>query len=550
MDIKRCCFIIIFSTIFILPLNNSLYGYDPPHFPRLANYFLQSTINDKEVEILPYWDLLILCRRVDNSMEKRERLKLINELNPDILMLIYTSAMDVHVEEDPPSPLAVACEEYDWWLRDYEGNTLNSEAFPWTLLINHTNTEAASGNHPDGKKSNEFLPEWMINDHVHQYDFWDGIFYDVFSDNIAFIHPDIKDATRNEIPEYDWEHNGDEPIFSDLWKDGMLTVLDNTIALDSNVIIVGNGLHKGALERLNGKMKENFSGEGSQNMHMFAPNHQYLAHATRTPRISIINGHMTNQDPTNYQRMRYTLCATLMTDNYYSCDFGSRHHGETIWYDEYSIKPEGYVDAKTTRLTEDIDSEVIIIPVESTLPFKSSGIIEIEGEQIYYESKDETHFLGCYRGFPRRDKYDLRAPHSSGSTVIQHLNNHKGYLGYPLGSAYDVNNPSIRLDDLLEDAGWIAEGDEKEAINSRAYRRDFDNGTVLVNPTDNSVLVYGLGDKIYSKIAGIQDPVHNDGLVIHDTLRVNPKDGYVLIWISETDTIPPQPPEGIRIGGP
>jgi hypothetical protein len=234
-----------------------------------------------------------------------------------------------------------------------------------------------------------------------------------------------------------------------------------------------------------------------------------------------------------------------MTDNFYSADFGSRYHGETIWFDEYSIAPDGTVDARTTVLREDIDAEQEILLVESTGEFEQSGVVEIDGEQIYYASKSDSAFLECFRGFPRTNKYDLREPHSGGSTVIQHYPGHPGYLGDPYGGAFDANNPSVLLDDLLDEINWYPEGGEAENIDTRVWRRDFWNGTVLVNPTNQSKLVRGLGRLLYRKILGVQDPQHNDGAVVYDTLRVPAGDGYVLAWISKTDTIPPSPPDGI-----
>jgi len=54
--------------------------------------------------------------------------------------------------------------------------------------------------------------------------------------------------------------------------------------------------------------------------------------------------------------MRFTLCATLMTDNFFSCDFGSQYHAETLWFDEILGPSDGTVDASSTTLREDIDA--------------------------------------------------------------------------------------------------------------------------------------------------------------------------------------------------
>jgi len=546
MTLQKTVLVTVCSCIFLVFLPSHSQCWETAGYPRLANYYLASELADRHTGILARWDLLVLYYWLDRTPNTRERLRSIKELNPNSIFLIYSSSIETNVTENPPNKMAEACDQYDWWLRDADGNTLTNPDFTWSMLINMTNTAQASGNHPTGKKPNEFLAEMMIGDHVLQYNYWDGIFYDTFVDNLGWMYRDLKDANRNGIPEYDEEINGNEPKFSALWREGSMTVLNNTITLKPDVIVIGNGLHKAAVENINGRLLENFLKSSNKNMHLLSSNHKYLKDGVRPPRVSIVNGWLKDEDPTRYKDMRFSLCATLMTDNYYSCDFGSRYHGETLWFDEFSVQQDGNVDARTTNLAQDITPEQSEITVESASGFSASGIIEISGEQIHYGSRTENMFLECFRGFPFRIKYDMSASHPEGSTVIQHLTTHKGYLGDPLGPAYDTNNVAVKLDDLLEKAGWVAGEDDAEDINTRVWRRDYRNGTALVNPTESSKLVSGLGDQTYRKIIGLQDPVHNNGIVITDTLTVASGDGYILMWSLEPDSIPPSPPEGFR----
>jgi hypothetical protein len=389
--------------------------------------------------------------------------------------------------------------------------------------------------------------EDLIQNHLALYDYWDGIFYDVYTDGLRWMHKDVKDANRNGIPEYDDEQNGDEPTFSSLWGAGMVSLGENTISLDTDVILMGNGLHKGALDILNGKFTENFVKSSTQNIHSLSQTYRYIAEGSRQPRISIVNGWMKDRDPAGYHYMRFALGAALLIDAYYCVDFGSRSHGEILWFDEFSVRPDGDVDAAQTRLAENITAGQTTISVESTGDLEGSGVVEIEGERIYYESKDATHLRDCYRGYPNED--DLKSPHGKDSKVIQHFANHKGYLGEPLNPAYDANDPSVKLKELFEQCGWYPNEDQKEDINSRIWRRDFTNGTVLVNPTENSVLVPGLGSNIYKKINGLQDRLHNDGQFVDDAVHLASGDGYILIKVNDTveDTIPPSPPEGLKV---
>jgi len=58
------------------------------------------------------------------------------------------------------------------------------------------------------------------------------------------------------------------------------------------------------------------------------------------------------------------------------------------------------------------------------------------------------------------------------------------------------------------------------------WRRDFSGGVALVNPTGRARTVE-LGETLV-KIAGVQDPLHNDGSRVV-AVTVPPYDGYVLL---------------------
>ena len=76
----------------------------------------------------------------------------------------------------------------------------------------------------------------------------------------------------------------------------------------------------------------------------------------------------------------------------------------------------------------------------------------------------------------------------------------KGYLGEPLGS-YQV-------------------------LASGVYRRDFDNGIVLCNPTSSTQTVDLVGS--YRKIDGVQEPSINDGSVV-ENVTLSSEDGIILL---------------------
>lgn len=86
----------------------------------------------------------------------------------------------------------------------------------------------------------------------------------------------------------------------------------------------------------------------------------------------------------------------------------------------------------------------------------------------------------------------------------------RGYLGYPLGGAYQVE--SFRL--------------TPNTIEGDIWERDYENGIVLVNATSTPITISLEGT--FRKIKGTQDPLVNDGsLVTQVTLQ--PKDGIILL---------------------
>lgn len=94
----------------------------------------------------------------------------------------------------------------------------------------------------------------------------------------------------------------------------------------------------------------------------------------------------------------------------------------------------------------------------------------------------------------------------------------KGYLGMPTSDAYNVDNKSELLATLL-----INNDSSSEQL---VWRRDFQNGIVLVNPSGNSMTVNLNGT--YRKILGSIDPKFNDGSVV-TKITLPPQSGIILL---------------------
>lgn len=100
---------------------------------------------------------------------------------------------------------------------------------------------------------------------------------------------------------------------------------------------------------------------------------------------------------------------------------------------------------------------------------------------------------------------------------------YKGYLGTPTGAAYNATNTQERFADVLAAGGTLAE--------DRVWRRDFTNGTVLVNPTSRAVTVRL--ETAYRKIRGTVDPGFNDGQTVTD-VTLPARSGIVLLTLART----------------
>jgi hypothetical protein len=71
------------------------------------------------------------------------------------------------------------------------------------------------------------------------------------------------------------------------------------------------------------------------------------------------------------------------------------------------------------------------------------------------------------------------------------------------------------------------------------YRREFDNGVVLVNPKGNGTRTVDVGAG-WRRLLGTQDPVHNNGQSV-TSVTLNEQDGIILV--GENVKSRPEPPE-------
>jgi hypothetical protein len=102
---------------------------------------------------------------------------------------------------------------------------------------------------------------------------------------------------------------------------------------------------------------------------------------------------------------------------------------------------------------------------------------------------------------------------------------YKGYLGEALGPAYSVLDAIDQLVDTLGMGSGSVDFTNRIA-ETKVWRRDFEHGIVLVNPTDTSEIV-DLGGT-FRKIQGTRDPAFNDGSEVN-VIVLSPVSGVILL---------------------
>lgn len=107
--------------------------------------------------------------------------------------------------------------------------------------------------------------------------------------------------------------------------------------------------------------------------------------------------------------------------------------------------------AKATQIDDGdgIADDATTITVDSTAGFYGRGLICIESEQIFYASKDETHFLGCERGV-------------GGTTAAAHADDDAVYQSEMCADGRDVQ---IELDGKVVSHWWGAGMGEAKGPN-------------------------------------------------------------------------------------
>lgn len=322
--------ILIIALLFLFP--PLVFGAEVKStYPRLANYFLKWDLSEKEAEDLAKWDLLILDMEVQENSP--EAVRLIRELNPDVIILAYITSQEIIDDIDSAAGNTGAFLRRSlrssisdsWWLKEANGSRIMN--WPGTYMLNLSN---ASGKDYNGDRFNDFLPNF-VKDNIYTSGLFDGIFYDNTWGDVSWVNSNI---------DIDGDGSKDSASKADsLWAEGFRSILQKTKDLTGNdFIIVGNGrVFWDYQDLLNGMMLESFpsSWENGGSWQGSMKTYLKLSDRNKTPQLSVINVNKKNQF--DYQGMRYGLVSTLLGDGFYSFDYDVTNHTQIWWYDEYSV---------------------------------------------------------------------------------------------------------------------------------------------------------------------------------------------------------------------
>ncbi len=323
--VKYLFLILVFSIL--IPINTiAILGFvKSKDFPKLANYFLNWEISDKEAKELARWDLLVLD--METQVNSREQLKKIRQYNPDIIILAYITAGEIRQDACAYNMSLLRCELFkkikdEWYLKDEKGN--RTVAWPGTNMlnfgVNHYNT-SDSWNSTLAK----FVYYKLMLSGV-----WDGVFYDTIWHDMYWVNDSKLDVNNDG-------KNDNIAYVNERYKNGVVSMLSTTASLfgDSYLIVENGSSHVAYQPHINGMMYESFPTpwEGAGYWPNVMRSLLEKPALNKEPKIHIVNAN--SRDKNDLREMRFGLGSALLAGAYYSFDFGETHHGQTWWYEEY-----------------------------------------------------------------------------------------------------------------------------------------------------------------------------------------------------------------------
>ncbi|MFA5129293.1 MAG: putative glycoside hydrolase [Patescibacteria group bacterium] len=346
---KRACLavflLISLSGMFVIGAPATSAAYGTQDAPKLINLWFDWQITDSDVQALSKWDVIVLD--MDQQMRFPDKMRAIKRLNSNIKLLAYIDSSDIaaakFVEESnfPGYALAHRIPE-QWYLHR---GTARVGFWPGAWMLNMTDACPTDG----GLRWNQYLPQF-IQQNVWSTGLWDGIFLDNALAGPTWFVGNGLDMNGDTKAEPDASVNA-------AWNRGWKAMANDLRArLGSKAILMGNG-DAGYASNVNGILFEDFPTYG------FASGLSQYRTAVKQntkPSYSAINSNANNvQNPQDYRDMRLGLGSAMLSDGYYSFDFGNKDHGQTWWYDEYDAKlgnPTSDAQMMTSNTSEKTDA--------------------------------------------------------------------------------------------------------------------------------------------------------------------------------------------------
>ncbi len=512
---------------------------------------------------------------------------------PDIRLLAYVSGHNIWYAAQPDSTVHFPT-RYRRLVRDLDGFLYNTQGG----LYGSASNQAGNVNLAKRDGSGRFVVAEGIADLFHdaivRTGIWDGVFVDVFCDNMLWMEAsgELVDVVRAGY--------ADRTAFAAAWKAGTDTLAARLRRLSGPAeILVGNCAAGTKYAWFNGWMRENFpyQGGGTWYTNMYSDPGGYFADETRwlLPRHNFIysacSGTNTPYSSDNMRKARFGLGTAALGGGYASIGNAARvsrnEQYMAWWYDEYAVDP-GTGMASTQRAHTGWLGQPLGDPYQMVWVGPTPDAVTNPGFETDVTSG--WRFFTVLGATATRDT--LSAPEGNASvritcptavpdvpwsTVLSTLGGIPvlmygeysatfwaraerprtievvaGYVGGGVSYArvvlpidtvwrrYQVvlkpNQPGTARLDLMV-AGetgdvWFDDVHFQQGVYG-VYRRDFQNGSVLVNPglTAQDVML----ERPARRIAGVRDPAVNDGS-FGASQRVGAWDALFLIG---TDITPP-----------
>jgi hypothetical protein len=334
-----------------------------PPFPRLANVWLHGAVSDSALVALARWDVVVV-----DPVWTPQQLDRLRELRPDIKLFAYVCPYCIHAPPNRASPWELenfnyAQAEALWW---YDRHSRIAADWPNTNMINVTGLGPVG---PQGAWA-EYLVA-RVTELMHERPALDGVFYDNFWRAISWEQDELQldsDCNPRRSPE-GCDGRADAPAWLDsLWNAALRQLAHDTrrgfdaleeAGRERPLAILGNGVSD-YYEWLNGAMHERFPEMGGEpdpgNPYGYrwsraafgTPGGYLLGHFRPAPYVVQIVNAAAEGDfvaPARSGRFerhkRFTFCAALLGDGYYSLDPAALGHGALWWEPEYDHDGRG-----------------------------------------------------------------------------------------------------------------------------------------------------------------------------------------------------------------